>query len=109
MRGAATAFSILNTVFAGHDTRPDFDSPFINYVWGFGGLGATKRNDGASVVGSPYTASTRNIPAELQERRYPVLWRRARTNLKLHRLLRTGKQVLSVELRRRRSAVDLLE
>ncbi len=75
-RGAATAFSILNTVFAGHDTRPDFDSPFINYVWGFGGLGATKRNDGASVVGSPYTASTRNIPAELQECRYPVLWRR---------------------------------
>ena len=74
-RGAATPFSILNTVFAGFDTRPEFQSSFINYVWGFGGLGAVRSHDGANVVGSPYTASTQNIPAELQERRYPVLWR----------------------------------
>ena len=73
-RGAATPFSILNTVFAGHDTRPDFDAPFISYVWGFGGLGATLNKDGHNVTGSPYSASTMNIPAELQERRYPVLW-----------------------------------
>ena len=75
-RGAATPYSILNTVFAGFDERPEFQSPFINYVWAFGGLGATKYKDGANVVGSPYTASTQNIPAELQERRYPVLWER---------------------------------
>ena len=41
-RGAATPYSILNTVFAGFDERPEFQSPFINYVWAFGGLGATK-------------------------------------------------------------------
>ena len=75
-RGTATPFSILNTVFAGHDARPDFDAPFINYVWGFGGLGGTKYKDGHNVTGSPYSASTMNIPAELQERRYPVLWRK---------------------------------
>ena len=74
-RGAATPFSVLNTVFAGFDTRPEFQSSFINYVWGFGGLGAVETHDGANVAGSPYTASTQNIPAELQERRYPVLWR----------------------------------
>ena len=70
-RGAATPYSILNTVFAGFDERPEFQSPFINYVWAFGGVGATKYKDGANVVGSPYTASTQNIPCELQERRYP--------------------------------------
>ena len=73
-RGAATPFSVLNTVFAGFDKRPEFQSSFINYVWGFGGLGAVQAHDGANVAGSPYTASTQNIPAELQERRYPVLW-----------------------------------
>ena len=73
-RGAATPFSVLNTVFAGFDARPEFQSSFINYVWGFGGLGAVLTHDGANVAGSPYTASTQNIPAELQERRYPVLW-----------------------------------
>ncbi|MGH2662959.1 MAG: hydantoinase B/oxoprolinase family protein [Actinomycetota bacterium] len=75
-RGAATPFSILNAVFAGHDSRPGFGEEFINYSWGFGGLGGTKLRDGASVVGSSYTASTQNIPCELQERRYPVLWER---------------------------------
>ncbi len=75
-RGAATPFSILNAVFAGHDVRPGFGEDFINYSWGFGGLGGTRTNDGASVVGSSYTASTQNIPCELQERRYPILWQR---------------------------------
>lgn len=74
-RGTATPFSILNTVFAGHDTRPEFDAPFVNYVWGLGGLGGTKRHDGVNVAASPYSASCQNIPTELQERRYPVLWR----------------------------------
>lgn len=73
-RGAATPYSILNTVFAGFDERREFQSPFINYVWAFGGVGATKYKDGANVVGSPYTASTQNIPCELQERRYPGMW-----------------------------------
>lgn len=75
-RGAGSPYSVLNAVFSGFDDRADFQSRFINYSWGFGGIGATKTHDGASVVGSPYTASTQNIPAELQERRYPVLyWR----------------------------------
>lgn len=75
-RGAGSPYSILNTVMAGFDDREEFRAPFISYVWGFGGVGGTKENDGPSVVGSPYTASTQNIPCELQERRYPVLWRR---------------------------------
>ncbi|MCD9622781.1 hydantoinase B/oxoprolinase family protein [Rhabdothermincola salaria] len=75
-RGAGSPYSILNAVFAGFDDRAEFGSSFINYSWGFGGIGATKTHDGASCVGSPYTASTQNIPCELQERRYPVLyWR----------------------------------
>lgn len=75
-RGAGSPYSILNAVFAGHDDRAEFGSQFINYSWGFGGIGATLGHDGASCVGSPYTASTQNIPCELQERRYPVLyWR----------------------------------
>jgi N-methylhydantoinase B len=75
-RGAGSPYSILNTVMAGFDDREEFRAPFISYVWGFGGVGGTKENDGPSVVGSPYTASTQNIPCELQERRFPVLWRR---------------------------------
>ena len=74
-RGAATPFSILNTVFAGHDTRPQFDSDFVNYVWGLGGLGGTQSHDGPNVASSSYSSSCQNIPCELQERRYPVLWR----------------------------------
>ena len=75
-RGAGTPFSTLNTVFAGSDQRPGFESDFIDYVWSFGGLGATKHNDGASDCAPAYGASCTNIPAELQERRYPVIWRR---------------------------------
>jgi N-methylhydantoinase B len=75
-RGAGSPFSIMNSVFAGYDDREEFQSAFINYAWGFGGLGATLNNDGVNVAGSPYTASTQNIPCELQERRYPVIyWR----------------------------------
>ena len=75
-RGAGTPFSTLNTVFAGSDRRPGFEADFIDYVWSFGGLGATKHHDGASDCAPAYGASCTNIPAELQERRYPVLWRR---------------------------------
>ena len=75
-RGAGTPFSTLNTVFAGSDRRPGFQTDFIDYVWSFGGLGATKHRDGASNCAPAYGASCTNIPAELQERRYPVIWRR---------------------------------
>ena len=75
-RGAASSYGIINSVFAGYDSRPDFDAPFINYVWGFGGLGGTKYKDGANDAAPPFGASAWNIPVELQERRYPVLWRR---------------------------------
>lgn len=75
-RGAASPFSILNAVMAGFDDRAEFSSSYINYAWGFGGLGATLTNDGATCVGSPYASTTQYTPCELQERRYPVLyWR----------------------------------
>ena len=75
-RGAASTHSVINAVFAGYDERAEFQAPFINYVWGFGGLGATKRKDGASDAAPAFGASASNIPVELQERRYPVLWSR---------------------------------
>jgi N-methylhydantoinase B len=75
-RACGCPYSIMNSVYAGFDPRPGFKNHFINYVWGFGGLGACATHDGPGVVGSPYTASTQNIPCELQERRYPVLWLR---------------------------------
>ena len=73
-RGVGSPYSIMNSVFAGFDDRPAFQAAFINYAWGFGGLGGTRHADGPNVIGSPYTASTQNIPCELQERRYPVLY-----------------------------------
>ncbi len=75
-RGVGTPYSILNTIFAGTDERPGFDAPFIEYVWSFGGWGATKYKDGPSAVGSAYAGGTQNVPCEIQERRYPLLWRR---------------------------------
>ena len=75
-RGIGSAYSILNAVFSGFDERPEFQSPFINYVWGFGGMGAAQTHDGTSAAAAPYGGSIQTIPAELQERRYPVLWRR---------------------------------
>ena len=75
-RGVASPYAILNAVFSGYDDRVGYGNTFINYSWGFGGLGATRHRDGASVVGSAYGGSTQNIPCELQERRYPVVyWR----------------------------------
>ncbi len=73
-RATGSPFSILNSVFSGHDARPEFDCAFFSYIWGFGGIGATRSHDGAGIVGSPYTASTQNIPCELQERRFPMRW-----------------------------------
>ena len=75
-RGVAVPFSILNTIFAGSDARPEFGAPFINYVWTFGGWGATKYHDGPNAVASSYAGGTQNVPCELQERRYPILWQR---------------------------------
>ena len=75
-RGVAVPFSILNTIFAGTDARPEFGAPFINYVWTFGGWGATKYHDGPNAVASSYAGGTQNVPCELQERRYPILWQR---------------------------------
>ena len=75
-RAVGVPSAIVNSTFAGDDTRPTFDSPFINYIWAFGGTGGTKTKDGANNLASPFGASSTNIPCELQERRYPVLfWR----------------------------------
>ncbi|MCY3886968.1 MAG: hydantoinase B/oxoprolinase family protein [Chloroflexi bacterium] len=75
-RGVAVPYSILNTIFAGSDRRAGFEADFINYVWSFGGWGATKYADGPNAVASAYSGGTQSIPCEIQERRYPMLWRR---------------------------------
>jgi len=75
-RGVGLAGAILNITYAGTDERPEFDAPFINYTWGFGGMGGTHDHDGANYSAAPYASSAMNIPCELQERRYPVLYRR---------------------------------
>ena len=72
-RAVGLPAAVVNSTFAGHDTRPGFDAPYINFVWAFGGMGATKHHDGANDTAPPYGASTQNIPCELQERRYPML------------------------------------
>ena len=75
-RGAGMCSTIVNTIYAGTDTRPGFGDPFIAYVWSVGGMGGTLTHDGPNAIGSAYTATIQNIPVELQERRYPLLWRR---------------------------------
>ena len=75
-RAVGVQSAIGNTTFAGHDARPGFDAPFINYIWSFGGLGGGADHDGPNSQSSPYSASLTTIPCELQERRYPVLFRR---------------------------------
>ena len=75
-RGAGSCSTILNTLFAGTDSRLGFEVPFLEYVWGMGGMGATKYKDGPSVMGTAFTATLQNIPAEMQERRYPLFWKR---------------------------------
>ena len=75
-RGAGSCSTILNTLYGGFDDRPGFESSFLEYLWGVGGMGGTKYRDGPNVVGSAYTATLQNIPVELQERRYPLLWLR---------------------------------
>jgi N-methylhydantoinase B len=77
-KACGVAYSILNTVYAGYDSRPGFNTHYVNYVWTYGGMGGCATHDGANTVGSPYAASTQNIPCELQERRCPLLWERYR-------------------------------
>ncbi len=75
-RAVGVAASILNSTYAGDDLRPAFTAPFINYTWAFGGMGGAKDHDGPNAIAPPFGASGSTIPAELQERRYPVLYRR---------------------------------
>ena len=75
-RGAGTCSTVLNTAYAGHDERPGFETFFLEYVWAVGGMGGTKYHDGSNVVGSAWAATIQNIPVELQERRFPLFWRR---------------------------------
>lgn len=74
-RGAGTCSTVLNTVYAGFDERPGFEASFLEYVWSVGGMGATQTHDGPNVVGSAWAATIQNIPVELQERRFPLVWR----------------------------------
>ncbi len=75
-RGAGVYSTILNTTYNGFDSRDGFESPYTFYVWAYGGMGGTLTKDGANTVGTAYAATIQNVPVELQERRYPVLWRR---------------------------------
>ena len=75
-RGAGVASTILNTTYHGWDNRDGFDTTYICYIWSPGGMGGSRRRDGANVVGSPYASTIVNIPAELQERRFPLLYQR---------------------------------
>ena len=75
-RAVGLPSACVNSTFAGHDARAEFQTSFINYVWAFGGTGGTQTRDGGNNLASPYSASSTNIPCEMQERRYPVLyWR----------------------------------
>ena len=75
-RGAGVASTILNTTYHGWDTRDGFATTYICYIWSPGGMGGSRTRDGANVVGSPYASTIVNVPAELQERRFPLLYRR---------------------------------
>jgi N-methylhydantoinase B len=77
-RGAGGPHGIVNTVFSGVDDRTGVSREFISYAWGFGGMGAIRGKDGASCVSSPMASQAQNIPAEIQERRYPVIYRACR-------------------------------
>lgn len=77
VRAAGASHAIVNSVFAGRDPRPTFGGTFISYVFGFGGMGATQSHDGTNCTGSAMASSTSNIPCELQERRFPVLYLRS--------------------------------
>ncbi len=76
-RAVGMASAILNSTYAGNDDRPGFQAPFINYSWSFGGMGGAPTHDGPNSTAPPFGASVSNIPSELQERRYPVLYRRS--------------------------------
>jgi N-methylhydantoinase B len=74
--GVGSGSSILNLVLAGYDQRKEFDATYLAYVWTLGGVGGIFHDDGASIVGSPFASTVQIIPCELQERRYPIVWRR---------------------------------
>ena len=74
-RAVGMASGILNSTYAGVDERTGFDAPFINYSWAFGGMGAARDHDGPNSTAPPFGAAVSNIPTELQERRYPILYR----------------------------------
>lgn len=74
--GVGSPYSILNMVIAGRDDRADFAESYLVYLWVLGGMGGVQTKDGASSVGSPFSSSIMIIPSELQERRYPLVWRR---------------------------------
>ena len=76
-RAVGMASGILNSTYAGVDDRPGFEAPFINYTWAFGGMGAARDHDGPNCTAPPFGATVSNIPCELQERRYPILYRRS--------------------------------
>ena len=76
-RAVGMASGILNSTYAGVDDRPGFDAPFINYSWSFGGMGGAPDHDGPNCTAPPFGAAVSNIPCELQERRYPILYRRS--------------------------------
>ncbi len=72
-RTTAGLYNVINIVFGGRDDISGEE--YVAYVWTEGGGGARATKDGCSGVMGFFSASTRNIPVEVQERRAPVSWR----------------------------------
>ncbi|UGS35570.1 hydantoinase B/oxoprolinase family protein [Capillimicrobium parvum] len=71
-RTTAGHYNIINIVFGGRDEETGEEH--VAYVWTEGGTGARATKDGVSGVMMFFSASTRNIAVEIQERRAPVSW-----------------------------------
>jgi len=71
-RPTAGHYNLINITYGGTDPRTGEE--FVGYIWTEGGIGARATKDGLSGVMTTFSASTRNISVEIQERRAPLLW-----------------------------------
>jgi N-methylhydantoinase B len=71
-RTTAGHYNVINIVFGGRDEQTGEE--YVAYVWTEGGSGARATKDGVSGTMIFFSASTRNIAVEIQERRAPVSW-----------------------------------
>jgi N-methylhydantoinase B len=71
-RPTAGHYNLINITYGGRDPRTGEE--YVGYVWTEGGIGARATKDGLSGVMTTFSASTRNISVEIQERRAPLRW-----------------------------------